>query len=59
MDIKARIDGLTEADAKAALVKLISLVGATARCKTCIFSRECYLLEEVNCKKKFLDWILE
>lgn len=58
MDIKERIDALSEAEAKDALAELISLVGTTARCRTCIFARECYLLEEVDCKKKFLDWIL-
>lgn len=59
MDIKARIDALTEAEAKAALYYLVNFVGATAICKTCPLHQECFHdIEATSCKERFLNWAI-
>jgi len=60
MDIKARIDALTEQDAKAALEMLIHYAGGTAKCNSCIVSSMCKEAhcEDTTCKNLFLDWVL-
>jgi len=57
MDIKQRIDALTEAEAKAALTDLLNLVGTTTMCNKCILCNSCD--EEKTCKEMFLDWALD
>lgn len=58
MDIKTRIDGLTEVEAKVGLYYLVNLVGATAMCKTCPLRQECIFdLDAKSCKERFLDWV--
>ena len=57
MDIKKRIDDLTEKQAKTALYSLVNLVGATTMCNRCILSAYCYKSDkEIKCKDKFLAW---
>ena len=59
MDIKAKIDTLTEAEAKAALYYLVNFVGATAICKTCPLHQECFHdIDATSCKERFLNWAI-
>lgn len=59
MDIKQRIDALTEAEAKAALYYLVNFVGATAICKTCPLHQECFHdIEAPSCKERFLNFAI-
>jgi len=60
MDIKQRIDGLTEAEAKAALYYLVNLVGATSMGETCPLRQECFFNLDVDAKsrkERFWDWV--
>jgi len=59
MDIKQRIDNLTEAEAKVALYYLVNFVGATAICKTCPLHQDCFdSMTAKSCKDMFLDWCI-
>lgn len=59
MEIKTRIDALTEAGAKAALYYLVNFVGATEICKTCPLHQECFHdIEATSCKERFLNWAI-
>ena len=59
-ELKERIDGLSEAEAKAALYYLANFVGATAICKTCPLHQECFRDIEAtsSCKERFLNWAI-
>lgn len=53
MDIKERIDGLSEAEA----VLLYYFVGASAICKSCPLQQDCFCgIEVTSCKERFLKW---
>lgn len=59
MDIKTRIDALSETEAKVALYYLANFVGATAICKTCPLHQECFHdIESMSCKERFLNWAI-
>lgn len=55
MDIKERIDNLTEAEAKAALERMINYAGALTSCNRCILPPDCY---GGKCKEAFLKWAI-
>jgi len=55
MAIKTRIDGLTEAEAKAALERMINYAGALTSCNRCFLPPDCY---GGKCKEAFLKWAI-
>lgn len=55
MDIKKRIDALSEADAKAALERMINYAGALTSCNRCFLPPDCY---GGKCKEAFLKWAI-
>lgn len=60
MDIKTRIDALTEAEAKAALLLILEYVARETSCDDCMLMYDdiCYR-ETSYCLDNFLDWAIK